>query len=71
MVQLVRSSESIEPRRPKRAPEAPTEIPLLINNEDNMLPPIPDITYMTPILTGKTEPQKISRSIIKLENRLV
>ena len=57
MVQLVRSSESIEPRRPKRAPEAPTEISFLINNEDSMLPPIPDIMYMTPILTGKTEPK--------------
>jgi len=47
----VKSSESIEPRRPKRAPEAPTEILFLINNDDNILPPIPDNRYITPILT--------------------
>jgi hypothetical protein len=42
MVQLVRSSESMAPRSPKRAPEAPTEMWFLMNREDRTLPPRPD-----------------------------
>lgn len=49
---MVKSSDSIEPRRPKRAPEAPTEILFLINREDSMLPPSPANRYITPILTA-------------------
>lgn len=59
----MRSSESIEPRSPKRAPEAPTEMLFLINREDKTLPPIPDNRYITPILTAKTQPQNILRFV--------
>lgn len=51
MVQFVISSDSIAPRRPKRAPEAPTEMLFLIKREDSILPPNPDNRYMNPILT--------------------
>lgn len=44
IVQLTRSSESIAPSKPNNAPEAPTEIVVRTNKEDNKLPPIPDIT---------------------------
>jgi hypothetical protein len=44
MVQLVISSESMPPSKPKSAPEAPTEIPVWINKADNKLPPKPDMT---------------------------
>ena len=40
--QFVISSESIAPRSPKRAPEAPTEMLFLMNKEDSTLPPNPD-----------------------------
>ena len=62
---MVRISESIEPRSPKRAPEAPTETPFLIKREDNTLPPTPDVTYITPILTANSKP-KISTFSINL-----
>jgi hypothetical protein len=42
MLQFVISSESIAPRSPKRAPEAPTEMLFLINREESTLPPNPD-----------------------------
>ncbi|KAK8511940.1 hypothetical protein V6N12_074629 [Hibiscus sabdariffa] len=42
MVQFVISSESIAPRSPKRAPDAPTEMSFRINREESTLPPNPD-----------------------------
>lgn len=42
MIQLVISSESIAPRSPKRAPEAPTEMLFRINREEITLAPNPD-----------------------------
>jgi len=51
IVQFVISSDSIAPRSPKRAPEAPTEIWSMINRDDSTLPPNPDTRYIIPILT--------------------
>jgi hypothetical protein len=42
MVQLVKSSDSMAPRRPKRAPEAPTEMLFLMNSDERTLPPMPE-----------------------------
>lgn len=49
IVQFMRSSESMAPSKPNNAPEAPTEMVVLTNKEDNKLPPIPDITYTSPM----------------------
>lgn len=51
MDQLVMSSESMAPSKPKRALEAPTEILCWMNREESKLPPNPEITYSTPIST--------------------
>jgi len=40
----MKSSESIPPSKPNNAPDAPTEMPVCMNNEDSKLPPKPDIT---------------------------
>lgn len=40
--QFVISSESMAPRSPNSAPEAPTEILFCMNKEDSTLPPNPD-----------------------------
>jgi hypothetical protein len=50
MVQLVISSDSIAPRRPKSAPEAPTETPFLRKSTESTLPPKPDTRYTSPTL---------------------
>ena len=42
MVQFVKSSESIAPSRPNKAPEAPTEMLLWMNNAESILPPSPE-----------------------------
>lgn len=42
MVQLVMSSDSIAPRSPKSAPEAPTETPFLMKSTESTLPPNPE-----------------------------
>lgn len=52
IVQFVRSSESMPPSKPNRAPEAPTEIVVRMNKDDNKLPPTPDIVYNKPIRTA-------------------
>lgn len=44
----MRSSESIAPSRPNNAPEAPTEMVVRTNKDDNKLPPTPDRTYNKP-----------------------
>lgn len=48
------SSESMDPNRPKSAPEAPTEMVLFLAGDktDVKLPPKPDIMYNGPILTA-------------------
>lgn len=51
IVQFVRSSESMHPSNPNNAPDAPTEMVLRMNKQDDMLPPSPDITYSNPIRT--------------------
>lgn len=43
IVQFVMSSESMAPKSPNRAPEAPTEILLLRKRAESMLPPKPDM----------------------------
>lgn len=50
-VQLVMSSESIPPSKPKSAPEAPTEMSDWMKSADNTLPPNPEMTYSNPIRT--------------------
>ena len=50
-VQLVMSSESIPPNKPKTAPEAPTEMFVWMKSADNTLPPNPEIAYSNPIRT--------------------
>jgi hypothetical protein len=42
MVQFVISSESIAPRRPNKAPDAPTDILFLMKREERTLPPNPE-----------------------------
>lgn len=54
MDQLVMSSESMAPRRPKSAPEAPTETPFLMKSTDRMLPPSPDTRYTRPTFPART-----------------
>lgn len=51
IVQFVRSSESMHPSNPNNEPDAPTEMVLRINKQDNMLPPIPDKRYSNPTRT--------------------
>ena len=51
MVQFVISSDKIAPKSPNRAPEAPTEIPLLMKRDDRTLPPNPERRYRIPIFT--------------------
>ena len=63
IVQFVISSDSIAPRSPKRAPEAPTEIWSLRNRDDSTLPPNPDTRYMIPILTAINLTKENVRSI--------
>lgn len=46
------------PKRPKRAPEAPTEIPDWINRADIKLPPNPDTMYSIPIRTMDKNTEK-------------
>lgn len=45
------SSESIPPSNPNNAPEAPTDMVVLWNKDENKLPPIPANIYSGPILT--------------------
>lgn len=67
MVQLVRSSDNIAPRKPKRAPEAPTEMLVLIKRDETRLPPNPEKRYITPIRTEKAQrKQLISVKYLKL-----
>lgn len=47
--QLVMSSDSMPPSKPKRALEAPTEILFWMNRDESKLPPNPDITNSSPI----------------------
>ena len=49
--QLVMSSESMPPSKPKRALDAPTEILCWMKREESKLPPNPDITNSSPIST--------------------
>jgi hypothetical protein len=51
MVQFVISSESIAPRRPNKAPDAPTDILFLMKREERTLPPNPERRYIAAILT--------------------
>lgn len=57
IVQFVMSSESIAPKSPKSAPEAPTDMvgfsAGLIFSDESKLPPNPDTTYKHPIFTAK------------------
>lgn len=62
IVQLVRSSESMAPNKPKSAPEAPTEM-VGFRDElrlrlDNKLPPKPERTYNVLILTAQIKKKK-------------
>lgn len=66
IVQFVISSDSIAPRSPKRAPEAPTEVWSLINRHDRTLPPNPDTRYITPILTAMNLKKENVRSMYNL-----
>lgn len=50
--QLVMSSDSMPPSKPKRALEAPTEILCWMNRDESKLPPNPDITNSSPISTA-------------------
>lgn len=49
------SSESIAPKSPKRAPDAPTEMLVLMKKADSMLPPNPDKRYIIPIRTANNK----------------
>jgi hypothetical protein len=52
MVQFVMSSESIDPSKPNRAPDAPTETPLFLKKRaERTFPPNPDMMYIRPTLT--------------------
>lgn len=55
-VQLVMSSESIPPSKPKSAPEAPTEMLDWMKRPDIILPPNPEMTYSNPIRTVYNHP---------------
>ena len=56
------SSESIAPKRPKRAPEAPTDMVGFSAGlrliDESKLPPNPESTYKHPILTAKHQKYK-------------
>ena len=41
-------SDRIAPRRPKSAPEAPTETPFLMKRTESTLPPKPETRYTSP-----------------------
>lgn len=47
------SSESIDPRSPNRAPEAPTEMLFLRRRAERTAPPKPDRMYTVPMRTGR------------------
>lgn len=49
------SSDSIDPRSPNKAPEAPTEILFLKRRAERTLPPNPDTRYITPIRAARRE----------------
>lgn len=51
MLQFVISSDSIDPSKPNRAPDAPTETPFLKKRAERTLPPNPDTRYIKPTLT--------------------
>lgn len=60
MLQFVRSSESMAPRSPKSAPDAPTDTVFGVEDSlkckiDNKLPPKPESMYKNPILTAKVQ----------------
>lgn len=55
IVQLVKSSESIAPRSPNKAPEAPTEMLFLMKRAERTLPPNPERRYIAPIRTATEE----------------
>ncbi|WVZ17065.1 hypothetical protein V8G54_010047 [Vigna mungo] len=52
IVQLVMSSESMPPSKPKSAPEAPTEMFDWMKRAESKLPPNPDMTNSSPISTN-------------------
>lgn len=62
IVQFVMSSESIAPKSPKSAPEAPTDMvgfsAGLRLRDESKLPPKPESTYKHPIFTAKTKKKK-------------
>lgn len=68
MVQFVISSESIDPRRPNRAPDAPTETEFLTKRAETMLPPIPETRYITPTRTAESTKKNLRKTNIKTRN---
>lgn len=54
------SSESMAPRNPKSAPDAPTDIDFSREIEDDKLPPMPERTYKIPTLTEKLRHHRIN-----------
>lgn len=63
--QFVMSSESMAPKNPKSAPEAPTDIDFPIEIEDIKLPPKPETTYKIPIRTEKLRHYRINQSWVE------
>lgn len=58
------SSETIAPKSPKRAPDAPTEMPFLMKRAESMLPPNPDKRYIMLIRTADIQDIERLPSII-------
>lgn len=65
MVQLVINSDSIAPRSPNKAPDAPTEILFLMKRDDRILPPNPESRYIAPIRTSKNGAQIITQEHVR------
>lgn len=69
------SSESIAPKRPKRAPEAPTDMVGFSAGlrliDESKLPPNPESTYKHPIFTATKNINKTQTSQrIKTKNKI-